>query len=1175
MSTASVLFADLVGSTSLGEQLDAEDYHEIAGGAVRAVVEAIEAEGGDVAELAGDGVLATFADPESAVAAASRATQAVGAHARSVAFDIAVRVGVATGPVRFIDIDAGGRRFTRVTGSTVDRAIALEASAKPGTFEIDSPTATAHSDGPMSGSAAGFNCATGAGMQRARDERRVILALYVGFRCRPGTDDPETTLAAAVPPVASIVSRFGGTLKDVAGGAVVALFGAPTAHEDDAERAVRAGLAALDAADRYGIDGRAGVAAGAVVVGEVGAGRHTEYGAVGDAMNTAARLHAAAPWGELLASAIAARRASGVAWGEPAAVTAKGKAEGVLACRALRTPVEEPPGDRDGNHQLVGRQAEQAALASIVARVRAGGSAVVLLAGPAGSGKSALAAWARVRSVDAGVPWLALRGVPWEADDDLRVASALLNVLGRTGADGSSLAEAVDATSLEVVDGLGALIRARGPAVLFVEDLHAVDLATAAVLAQVAERGIGGLLLIATTREDERVDSGLARLRDQAVVIDIAELPAGHDRALLESLTGEAVLPYDLEARVLETARGNPLFIRELVSALIDQGRLVLAPAGGWNYVAGPADLPDTVHRVVLARVDLLPALPRELLLAAVVLRANSPADVLAEVVASTGSSDEIHAALAQLETAGFLVSVAGQWGVGHLLVREALEASLVRRDRKTFHRRAAEALERRGLAAVAASALAWHWTEAGEPDRVVMPALLAAEYAARRFSYNEAAQFQALALDAVRAGAGGDYGSIAVHLGELLAAGGRLAEAMASFADAAAEDTDSVDVAVRSAVGYEDALFASRGARGGKDDQSLTLLDGAVALLDDEISSRAARVLAARARALAYRADPRAAGAAERAVATARRSGDDAAIAYALVAWRAAHEGPEWIQDRRRRAREMVRAARASGDDALHIEVQRLALMDDLQAGAPEAADEAILELSSLIAALKRHDQGWYPPMWEAMRALWRGDLHRADAAVTAFRSEARRVGYVAGEQVYAVQLFLLRRAQRRAEELVPLFARVGAQLGQPWQSFDLALSAAIGDVDRAGALVNDLDLSATLPNNLAFTGGAAAATQGLRFAAQHNASVHDRAHAIAARLYDRLLPWSGQMAIIGAGAASFGPVDLTLGRLARMIRGQDGAMTHLHAARTLATRVGAPLDLEAVEHELRGDPC
>ena len=178
-----------------------------------------------------------------------------------------------------------------------------------------------------------------------REERRVVTALaadLVGSTAIAERLDPEETrliVGEAVARAVHAVEEFGGTVKDLAGDGILALFGAPTAHEDDAERALRAALRIVEEVREFsheversfGVDSlavRVGVDTGMVVLGPVGGGSRIEYGATGDAVNVAARLQAAAPTSGVLAGGETRRVAERhFAWGDRQALKLKGKSD--------------------------------------------------------------------------------------------------------------------------------------------------------------------------------------------------------------------------------------------------------------------------------------------------------------------------------------------------------------------------------------------------------------------------------------------------------------------------------------------------------------------------------------------------------------------------------------------------------------------------------------------------------------------------------------------------------------------------------------------------------------------------------------------------------------------------------------------------------------------------------
>ena len=187
-----------------------------------------------------------------------------------------------------------------------------------------------------------------------REERKVVTALFadlVGSTALAERLDPEDVkliVGEAVARIVHAVEDFGGTVKDLAGDGVLALFGAPAAHEDDPERAIRAGLRIAqeiatygsEVAQAWGTDGlavRVGVNTGPVVLGALGAGARVEYAAFGDTVNTAARLQSAANPGGVLVGSETKRLVEPVfEWGDAQRLELKGKAEAVDAFAAVR-----------------------------------------------------------------------------------------------------------------------------------------------------------------------------------------------------------------------------------------------------------------------------------------------------------------------------------------------------------------------------------------------------------------------------------------------------------------------------------------------------------------------------------------------------------------------------------------------------------------------------------------------------------------------------------------------------------------------------------------------------------------------------------------------------------------------------------------------------------------------
>src|ERR1700694_5306893 len=269
-----------------------------------------------------------------------------------------------------------------------------------------------------------------------REKRKVVTALFadlVGSTVlgeRLDADEVRLIVGDAVARMVGVIESFGGTVKDLAGDGVFALFGAPVTHEDDAERAVRAGLRLTQAMGAYGAEvarawgievfsARVGVVTGPVVLGSIGAGQRVEYAAFGDIVNTAARLQGSAAPGSVLVSESTRQSIQALFdWGEWRTLELKGKAEAVTACEAVAAPAGSSRlrVDMGVQARLVGRERELASARQVGDRLLAGSGSVLFLTGEAGVGKSRLVGELRTHLEHAPAArgralWLVGRGV--------------------------------------------------------------------------------------------------------------------------------------------------------------------------------------------------------------------------------------------------------------------------------------------------------------------------------------------------------------------------------------------------------------------------------------------------------------------------------------------------------------------------------------------------------------------------------------------------------------------------------------------------------------------------------------------------------------------------------------------------------------------------------------------
>lgn len=525
-----------------------------------------------------------------------------------------------------------------------------------------------------------------------------------GLGERLGPDEVKALVGEFVTRMSKAVEEYGGIVQAYMGDGICAYFGVPTAHEDDPERAARAALRIVGVASGYaaevesawGIQGfnvRVGLNSGPAAVGMVG-GEDAQTVALGDTTNVAARLQSAAEPGTIAVGPGSASRLSSLFVLEPLGELAvKGRNEGVLASRLVgpRPSTEPRPAT-----PLVGREREVGLLEASVRDLAAGHGHVLLIVGEAGLGKTRMLEELRARTAEVST-WLEGRCASYgaeapygpfadvlrtwigadEGDAELAVRTKLraragallgsaldqllpylgllLSVRLEPDQERELLALSADELASRQRDAYltwAEAVAAKRPLVVAIDDLHWANRTTR----ELAERLLdltdrSAFILAAALRPDPGSEAWTFRLRAQGEYshrteeVALAPLTSDAARALIDSFVPPGLLGEAVRDELVDKAEGNPLFVEELVRALLQSG-------GGdrrrtWTITPGAAaDLPPALEALLVARIDRLDPGPRRLAQVAAVVGREFPVSVATSVAESADPVGDVAALL-------------------------------------------------------------------------------------------------------------------------------------------------------------------------------------------------------------------------------------------------------------------------------------------------------------------------------------------------------------------------------------------------------------------------------------------------------------------------------------------------------------------------------------------------
>lgn len=613
-------------------------------------------------------------------------------------------------------------------------------------------------------------------------DRRIVTVLFadlVGSTAVAERLDPEAwadTVGEALATMSAAIGRYGGTVARLMGDGILAFFGAPESHEDDAERAVRAGLELVEgvaglrtrlasSVSGWGVvlqgdelSVRVGVNTGLVVVGDVGGEGGGEFTALGDAVNVAARLQqVAAPETVLVSAATAALIQDVAALAQGGTHVFKGKSEPVAAFEVVGLGTPPEVAHIEGI-ALVGRTEERATVQAALAGLSTGVGGIVLVLGDAGLGKSRLVSDA-LSSGGAELSWRQVAARSFEAARPYALAAHLVEVLAGTTApdlapylthlpqerrepiaeiltrletpadfEDRPWAEAVAEAFEQLL--VGRASTTESPALVVVtDDVHWADSASIELLVRLfplTDRL--PILFLVAARPERRSPAWLVKQAAEQefphryTEVWLSPLTTEESTTLVAELSG--ALPPNLVSRITDRGGGNPFYLEELVREVSSGGETA-------------ADLlPDSLQTLIQARVDRLEAGTHSTLEAAAVIGRSFGVGLLESILGREVSADlasALRAGLVDVEDPGARTCI-----FRHALTQEAVYESILLKRRRLLHRQVGEALEADPEAASPAL-LAEHFALAGEARKAGTYRLAAGDRAFRLQAMEEA----------------------------------------------------------------------------------------------------------------------------------------------------------------------------------------------------------------------------------------------------------------------------------------------------------------------------------------------------------------------------------------------------------------------------------------------------
>jgi class 3 adenylate cyclase/tetratricopeptide (TPR) repeat protein len=592
---------------------------------------------------------------------------------------------------------------------------------------------------------------------------------------------------------AEAIKRFGGYVAKYLGDGVMAYFGWPEAHDNDAERAARAGLAILEGvaalnirdpkSDRPKLSVRVGIDTGNVVIGK-GGGSQSEV--FGDAANIAARVQSAADPDAVIVTRAVNRLVAGLfVVEERGAHQLKGIAKPVKLYQIMRLSSVRNRLAASMVHGLtpfVGRDEETRLLWNCWERASDGQGQVLLISGEAGIGKSRLVRQFRKRLAETPHLWLECAGSPYFQNTPLNPIADMLQQGFAQRGDGSDAAklselerdlERAGLTPAETVPLIAPMLNlpadekypplmlspeqqrkrllttlagwffgAGQSVVMAVEDLHWFDASSLELMRLLIEQAATARVMLVCTSRPEFHAPWTHRSHHTHLVLN--RLTAGNVREMVANVVAQSVFSGEAVEKVIERTGGVPLFVEELTRAVLEEGDSKLSTR----------EIPATLHDSLMARLDRLGPAKEVAQIASVIGREFSY-----ELLFALGMipDSDLQSALAKLGDAELIyargIPPEANYTFRHALIQDAAYEALLKSRRRELHRSVALAMTEKfpALAKTQLEVVARHWTEAGETKKAIAAWRKAGDAGSKRYAFTEAENAYRQALDLIR----------------------------------------------------------------------------------------------------------------------------------------------------------------------------------------------------------------------------------------------------------------------------------------------------------------------------------------------------------------------------------------------------------------------------------------